>query len=175
MSRRRFSPKTQSAWGLSATTPALEPWLVPSSAPTTPRTGRRTCDGEKSVGSGCPGKICALRGAAVGGRMTVVAAARSSVAGEWIDPFTRTEGGLGTIWEQPPWVMWMLRRGAAAQDPQGLFLAAHGDSGAFPVWFLAQPGDDVGCCQEDSRRAPSGGVPQMPWGDEQHLAHIWEA
>lgn len=83
------------------TTPALEPWLVPSSAPTTPRTGRKTCNGEKSVGSGCPAKIRALRGAAVGGEMTVVAPVSSSVAGNWLDPFTGTDGGPGTIWERP--------------------------------------------------------------------------
>lgn len=87
------------------TMPALEPWLVPSSAPTTPRTGRKTCNGAKSVGSGCPAKIRALRGAAVGGTMTVVAPVSSSVAGKWIDPFTRPDGGLGTIWEQPPCVV----------------------------------------------------------------------
>lgn len=62
-------------------------------------------------------KICALRGAAVGGEMTVVAPARSSVAGKWIDPFTCTEGQLGTIWEQLSCIMWRLRRGSAAQHP----------------------------------------------------------
>lgn len=61
MSRRRSSPKTRSVWGQSATMPAPEPWLVPSSAPTTPRTGRRTWNAERSVGGGRPGKTPALR------------------------------------------------------------------------------------------------------------------
>lgn len=55
--------------------------------------------------SGCPAEIRALQGAAVGGEMTVVAPVSSSVAGKWIDPFTGTDGGLGTIWEHPPCVV----------------------------------------------------------------------
>lgn len=37
-----------------------------------------------------------------------------------------------------------------------------------------QPGDDLGCCLEDSRGAASAAVSQMLWGDKQDLAHVWE-
>jgi len=94
---------------------------------------------------GCSGETRALRGAAVGGEMTMVAPACYPVAGKGIDPFTCTGGGLGATWEPLSCVMWRLRRGSAARDSQGLFPAARRDSGAFPVRFLARPGGDLGC------------------------------
>lgn len=172
MSRRRFSPKTLSAWGLSATMPALEPWLAPSSAPTTPRTGRGCALVRRVLAMGVLAWSLLCGGAAVGGEMTAVAPACSLVAGKWNDPFPSAEEGLGTMWEQPPRVVWRQKGSCSSGSSRGCSWLVTLVLSQFSSWLTAW--DDLGCCREDSRRAASVAVSQMLQGDEQHLGCVWQ-